>query len=141
MKQVFKFLVLPLLFMGILSCRAQMVQTVTDAKKLEINENQFIGKPLSDLFKEIKPEIKRVNVSPGGGETNSFFDFYFLSNEEYYKNRGEGKEPMGIRVYTKEIIPWYTSNRPKEDWRKWNSDDIKTYGNLTVVAIRVFGKN
>ena len=37
-----------------------MVQTPNDAHKLKINEQQFIHKPLKNLLKEIKPEIKTV---------------------------------------------------------------------------------
>ncbi len=109
-------------------------------KKLEINEKQFIGKPLRNLFNEIRPQIKRALVSAGGGETNSFFDFYFVTYQEASTLRNSGKRPVTIRVYTNEIINWDASNKPRGDRWKWDENDIKKYGNLTIKAIRVDGE-
>jgi len=48
----------------------QLVQTVSDAKKILEHKEQFKNKPLKELLKEIKPPIKRADASPfehGGG--------------------------------------------------------------------------
>jgi len=137
MKQIFKFLVLPLLI-GTISCRAQMVQTTNDLNKLIINKNQFIGKPLSDLLQQIKPPIKRAMVFPGSIETNSYF--YFVSDSDFHKYwQEEKKTPPHIRVMVKEYN--FNWDKPKEHWNDWTKEDEKEYGNLTVVDIRVTGSN
>lgn len=141
MKIPFKLFLSFLILIASISSKAQLVQKIDDAKKLEISEKQFLDKPLKTLLNEIKPQIKRVLVSPGGGEINSFFVFYFVNDEEYYNFRKENKSPISIRVYTKEIINWGLPDKAKNDWRKWNENDAENYGNLTIRAIRVSGKD
>ena len=54
------------------SCKAQqMVQTTKDAYLLKTSEQQFINKPLKNLLKEIKPEIKTAGAS--NEEGHQFF--------------------------------------------------------------------
>jgi len=142
MKPVFKILVFIFLIAFNCSCRAQMVQTIADAKKLEINEKQFTGKPLKTLLQEIKPEIKRVAVSPGGKEFSSFFVFYFQTKQDFIKSRDEGKQPTSIRVYVKDSIDYKDFDKSyNKDWWKWDANDVKKYGNFTVRAILVSGKD
>ncbi|PWA11561.1 hypothetical protein [Flavobacterium laiguense] len=58
MKNILKTIAILFLFANN-SCKAkQMVQTTKDVYLLKTNEQQFINKPLKDLLKEIKPEIK-----------------------------------------------------------------------------------
>lgn len=56
-----------------------MVQTPNDAHKLKINEQKFIHKPLKNLLKEIKPEIKTVLRTI---DNASYFVFYFMIRDE-----------------------------------------------------------
>jgi len=91
MKILFKVFLSFFILTATISCKAQLVQKIDDAKKLEINEKQFLNKPLKNLLEEIKPKIERVLVSPGGGETNSFFVFYFIDGKEYDNYKNEGK--------------------------------------------------
>ncbi len=63
-----------------LHCKAQqLVQTPNDVKKLRENEQLFIDKPLKNLLKEIKPELKMVRAEI---EQHSYFSFYFISHKE-----------------------------------------------------------
>lgn len=67
-----------LLFIINTSCKAQqMVQTPAETYKLKVNEQQFINKPLKNLLKEIKPEIKLVT---GTVDYPSFFFFLFYKS-------------------------------------------------------------
>ena len=61
------------------SCKAQqLVQTPNDAYKLKTNEQQFLNKPLKNLLKEIKPEIKFVL---GTVDYPSYFSFRFITDK------------------------------------------------------------
>ncbi|RUT69584.1 hypothetical protein D0817_15540 [Flavobacterium cupreum] len=119
------------------SCKAQqMVQTTKDVYLLKINEQQFINKPLKNLLKEIKPEIKFVS---GTVEYPSFFSFRFISREELIK-RPLGGNILGLYVYVKEPLDWNFDKRPKDTAYKWTEEDAEKYGNLTVERIKVIGK-
>lgn len=60
---------LMILLFSIYSCNAQkMMRTINDAKKLQINKNEFVGKPFSKLLGQIKPEIKFAYGTPGNKE-------------------------------------------------------------------------
>ncbi|MCD0465129.1 hypothetical protein [Flavobacterium sp. ENC] len=119
------------------SCQAQqMVQVPMDAYKLKTNEHQFINKPLKDLLKEIKPEIKLVS---GTVEYPPFFSFRFISREELIK-RPLGGNILGLYVYVKEPLDWDFDKRPKDTASKWTKEDLEKYGNLTVERIKVIGK-
>ena len=124
------------------SCYAQqMVKTTNDAKKLELNEKQFIGRPLKTLLKEINPKIERVIGSPGNIERPGYFIFYFIPNKDYNLYRKKNKIPLTVKVYIKEPFEWNRRNKPKNNWLDWTIEDEKKYGDLTIGAIRVYGEN
>ncbi|MEO6177009.1 MAG: hypothetical protein ABIP27_17785 [Flavobacterium circumlabens] len=126
-----------ILFVMNISCKAQqMVQVPMDAYKLKTNEQQFINKPLKDLLKEIKPEIRLVS---GTVDYPPFFSFRFISREELIK-RPLGGNILGIYVYVKEPLDWNFDKRPKDTAYKWTKEDLEKYGNLTVERIKVIGK-
>lgn len=78
MKVSFKILLAFFVFLTAFSCKAQLVQTVNDVKRLEINQDKFVGKPLSDLLKQIKPEIKRVMIVPGSSQRLTALFLFFV---------------------------------------------------------------
>jgi hypothetical protein len=123
-----------------ISCSAQkMVVKTTDAKKLEINETFFIGKPLKILLAEISPEIKTVSASPADNIVNpSTISFYFVSVEEYYNYRKLDKFPPSIKVYIRGDFDWDRRGLSKEDMLKWTKKDAEKYANLIVGAVRVY---
>jgi hypothetical protein len=117
-------------------CKAQeIVQTTTDAYKLKINEQQFINKPLKNLLKEIKPEIKTAGAS--NEEGHQFFSFRFRTLEQHKKNEGSYEDRVSVYVYVKEPIDWKWEKRPKGKELVWTKEDAEKYGNLTVIRIKV----
>lgn len=137
MKNIIKSIpVLLLLLIVNTSCKAQMVQIPADVYKLKENEQQFINKPLKDLLKEIKPEIKLVNAEIN---QQSYFSFYFISRDELMKKSTE-TIPLGFYVYIKEPLDWDFDKRPKESQYKWTKEDLEKYGNLTVTRIKIRGE-
>lgn len=137
MKNTIKLLALILFFINS-SCQAQqLVQVPNDAYKLKTNEQNFINKPLKDLLKEIKPEIKFVLGTP---DSPSYITFRFISREELIK-KPSNSGTLGIHVYIKEPLDWNFDKRPKGKEYEWSKEDLEKYGNLTVTRIKVIGKD
>ncbi|MCZ8228053.1 hypothetical protein [Flavobacterium sp.] len=137
MKNVLHFLA-SLVFLINYSCKAQqLVQTTADVQKLKTNEQQFINKPLKDLLKEIKPEIKTAFGNIGDP---CFFSFRFIDPEEI-KRRSLENPSVGLYVYVKEPLEWYFEKREKGKEYQWTKEDLEKYGNLTVIRIKVIGKD
>lgn len=137
MKNTFKTLAI-LFLLVYSSCKAQqMVQTPNDAHKLKINEQQFLNKPLKYLLNEIKPEIK---TAFGTLDFPSYFSFRFIDSEEI-KRRSLENNSLGLYVYVKEPIEWDSDKRTKGKEFLWTKEDVEKYGNLTVIRIRVIGKD
>jgi hypothetical protein len=122
------------------SCKAQqMVQTTADVYKLKANEQQFINKPLKYLLNEVKPEIK--TAWGNNEEGHQFFSFRFTTLEQQKTNDGSLADRVSLYVYVKESIDWNFDNRPKGSEYSWTKEDVNKYGNLTVIRIKVIGKN
>ena len=135
MKNTFKTLAI-LFLLVYSSCKAQqMVQTPNDAHKLKINEQQFLNKPLKYLLNEIKPEIK---TAFGTLDFPSYFSFRFIDSEEIKRRSLENNS---LYVYVKEPIEWDFDKRTKGKEFLWTKEDVEKYGNLTVIRIRVIGKD
>ena len=135
MKNVLHILV-SLVFLINYSCKAQqLVQTTADVPKLKTNEQQFINKPLKDLLKEIKPEIKMAFGNIGDP---CFFTFRFIDIEETKRLRSENA--LFLYVYVKEPLDWYFEKREKGKEYQWTKEDVEKYGNLTVIRIKIGGK-
>ncbi|HEV8271234.1 MAG TPA: hypothetical protein VGQ04_07995 [Chitinophagaceae bacterium] len=131
-----------LFLLGVSSCQAQkMVQKTSDAKKLEINKNQFVGKPLSVLLKEIGPKIETALGSPGTNERAGFFSFYFAPKAEYDKYRSQEKFPLTIKVYIKDSFEWNRKDKTKDSWLNWTKEDEEKYGSLIIADIKVYNEN
>lgn len=137
MKNILQTFVLIFLFMNI-SCKAQqMVQTPNDVYKLRENEQQFINKPLKNLLKEIKPEIKMAAGTLSDHGDPSLFSFWFESLAETSKIV-KGKKHISLYVYVKEPVEeWTHETRPKDIEFKWRKEDVEKYGNFTVTRIKV----
>ena len=120
------------------SCKAQqMVLTPNEAYKLKTNEQLFLNKPLKNFLKEIKPEIKFVI---GTVDYPSYFSFRFITRGELSPKSIDDKI-LGVYVYVKEPLDWNFDKRPKGEEYQWTKEDVKKYGNLTVIRIKVIGKN
>jgi hypothetical protein len=115
----------------------QMVQTPMDAFLVCQRDDEFIGKPLTTLLKEIKPPIKMVYAREGSTEQAPMFSFFFTSRQGFDKQRRKGKLPLRITVYLKEAFKW--KEWVKDHYWDWLKEDEGKYGNLTIAAIRVAG--
>ena len=64
MKNTIKMLLIGVSLIANLSCaQTIMMKTTSDAKKLEINKKEFIGKPLSYLLTKMEVEIIKSNLT------------------------------------------------------------------------------
>ncbi|MGN6212757.1 hypothetical protein [Parafilimonas sp.] len=139
MKILFKTFLFLFVSLTAFSCKAQLVQTVDDVKKLEVNKDRFIGKPLSSLFKEIKPEIKRVRFVPGpqGGLGTLYLSF--LPDSSFRKSSEKnGKSPVEIRMRVDQHgINWDPSTRPQGHRFDFTKEDEETFGKMTLVQIKI----
>lgn len=143
MKLFFKTFLLLFVFLTAVSCRTQLVQTVADAKKLEINKDKFINKPLKDLLVQIKPPVKRMAAIPGGTTSASHIFFYFLTDSSYHQYIDKTrKAPIRIDVQVAEgNFEWDPATKEKGHQYDWTKEDKNKYDNLTVINIRVTGSN
>ena len=76
-----------LIFFVTVSCKAQLIRTVDDLKKLDRNKKEFADKRLITLLKEIKPEIKSVLANPQYGYITFFFDSLDVVMKSDYKTK------------------------------------------------------
>ena len=108
----------------------QLVQKIGDVNRLKENEAVFINKPLKDLLKEIKPEIKvafAYNDPP-------LFDFRFITSEQRRKKEGNR---VSLFIYVESVIDWRWDQRPIGKETVWSNVDAKKYGNLIVTHISI----
>ena len=143
MKYLYKPAALILFIVSSLCSRAQqMVQTPKDVIIICQKDNEFIGKPLKNLFKEIKPPIKMVFAEGGWAEQAPQFYFFFISKQGFDNYRQQGKLPLRLQVYVKEFFQWTYIGRTKnqERYLGWTTADEEKYGALTITAIRVAGE-
>jgi hypothetical protein len=84
------------------ACHAQkMVETPSDAYKLQTNKDKFVGKPFSFLLAQIKPPPKYVYGNPSNkGESivGTNIKFFFYSKESYWKQIRAKQNPIGVLV-------------------------------------------
>ena len=141
MKILSKISLIFFLIITVISCKAQLVQTTNDVKKLVENKTVFIGKPLKALLKEVKPEIKMAMGMPGGGTSPNYFRFLFVNYKSYLTYKNENKTPLTIKVFLKEPFSLKSEASSSDLKYRWTDADIKEYGDLTVVGIDVYGEN
>ncbi|MEO7047701.1 MAG: hypothetical protein ABI091_20550, partial [Ferruginibacter sp.] len=100
---------LAILFFAQIGNSQQLVQNINDINRLKEYEDIFINKPLKDLIKEIKPEIK---IAFPNNEDPSF-DFRFVTHEQLRKNEGTIAENVALFVDVMDFIDWNWETRPK----------------------------
>lgn len=119
MKNTLKIIAIVFLLMNY-SCKAQqLVQTTKDVCQLKINNQQFINKPLRELLKEIKPQIKAAWGNNEGG--NQFFSFKFIDQDEI-KRRSIKDNSVGLYVYVKESLDWDFDKRVRGKEYLWTKE-------------------
>ena len=144
-----KNLIKPLTIISILvfniSCAQITMKSVAEAKKMEINKKEFIGKPLSFLLSKINVEIKSIKAFPNKNlnEVNRI-TYRFVTNDEYRKTASKeiDDKPTQLTVVFNQNWEFsgercMTSNPKCIEWTK---EDEKNMGNLKVYDIYVLGK-
>jgi hypothetical protein len=143
MKAFFPFLFI-VLVLSTTCCHAQkIVKKITDAKKLETNMQQFVGKPLKDLLAQIEPDLKYAYGNPeekGESIAGTNIKFFFTDQAEYRKRQKLKQKPTGILV-TFQTDP---NNKVKPlpvGGTAWTKALAKEYENLIILRIYVTGEN
>jgi len=121
----------------------ELVKKQSDVRSLIDQQERFINKPLKELLKEIKPPIKFAlgkDAKDHGMPAN--ITFKFVTHQEYLILKEVNKFPLTLIIYVKEEkIDWYDlSKRTKETSTSWTADDLRKYGDLTVIGIEVYGE-
>ena len=144
-----KNLIKPLTIISILvfniSCAQITMKSVAEAKKMEINKKEFIGKPLSFLLSKINVEIKSIKAFPNKNlnEVNRI-TYRFVTNDEYRKTASKEIDDKPTQLTVVFNQNWEFSGKicmtsdPK--CIEWTKEDEKNMGNLIVYDIYVLGK-
>ena len=145
MKQLFNIFCAAFL-LAITSCNTQkLVLKVNDAKKLEANKDNFIGKPLKKVLSEIKPKIKYVYGIPENTSAEAiggtYFTFYFVDKEDGKKRINVNDIPTQITIRFKLEKLNNRKPLPKEGLTKWTEKETKEYGDMIIQNIYVSGEN
>jgi hypothetical protein len=122
-----------------------MVQTPEDIYLICQKDDQFIGKPLKFLFREIKPAITLVLPREGWvPEVAPLFTFFFTSMDVYKKYRQQDKFPLRLTVYLRDPFKWQWEKRKgykdRNHYLDWTKEDEEKYGDFIITAIRVAGE-
>ncbi|OJU26877.1 MAG: hypothetical protein BGN92_13220 [Sphingobacteriales bacterium 41-5] len=146
MKNLYFFLAITIMTALSASCHAQKMMTnINDAKKLEDNKKQFVGKPLSNLLKEIGPSIKYYFGNPdnrGESIVGTNFKFYFISKSDYEKTNKKIKHPISIGVSF--MIEPNNKRKPVPiggTEEAWTEKETKEYGDMIIINVWVSGKD
>ena len=133
-------------FLTLASCYPQkLMDKISDAKKLEINNHKFINRPLKYVLRQIKPEIKFVYGNPenewAGANGGTSLTFYFNDKQEAKKRVSRNDIPTNIIIrFNLEPI----NNRkllPKDGLNEWTHKETKEYGDMIIRSIEVSGEN
>lgn len=141
MKKIIQLVTLSIITSFTISCTAQkMVQAPADVIKLKTYSDQFIGKPLKYLFKEIKPPLQ---LAYGNPEDASKFklasiSFCFIGLANFKQMIETGKEPLTIIVTLERAD---NKQYPKLVSGPWTDEKTKTYGDMIIRRIGVLGKD
>ena len=141
MKQSLSLIIL-ICLLSLTSCIApKMAQTLNDVKKLEINEQQFIGKPLKVLLKQIKPKIRMAlgNLDEISTTQSPFLLFHFYDKEDFIRRYSKKENPLSIRVVLQKLPGKSYPALPSSTI--WAIEQVKAYGEMTVLRISVSGKD
>ncbi|WP_018674788.1 hypothetical protein [Riemerella columbina] len=124
------------------------IDRLSDVKKIEINKDKFIGKPLSYLLATIKVPIKSIQAIPNKNRSEiNTLTFRYITYDEYHRVWIKNSIEEGpTQLVVKFNQNWNTSGnlcRPKENPQcaEWLPEDEKNLGDLIIYDIVVLGKN
>jgi hypothetical protein len=119
----------------------QLIKKQSDLRLLIDQQERFINKPLKDLLKEIKPAIQYAR-GEDYNDRPAYFTFKFVTRHQSDSIGQKSLFPIVLYVYVKERnIDWNgLLKRSKETITSWTADDLRNYGDFTVIGIRVYGE-
>ncbi|WP_156809693.1 hypothetical protein [Riemerella columbina] len=143
-----KYIVLTLGLMMHFSCAQSVTMNkLSDAKKIELNKKEFIGKPLKYLLSTIKVPIKSIQAFPNKNknEINSL-TIRYTTYSEYRKTWDKKIDDRPIQLRIEFNQNWDKLGNlcsPKENPQcaEWLPEDEKNLGDLIIYDIAVLGKN
>lgn len=146
MKNLIKTLTIISFLIFNISCAQTIMRKVADARKIELNKKEFIGKPLSYLLSKMDVEVKSVLPTPNKNrnEINRLYLRYVNIIDFQKTNSKEIKDrPTQICVVFNQNWDMagercMTTNPKCTEWTK---EDEKNLGDLVVYDIYVIGKD
>ncbi len=146
MKNLIKTLTLVSFLIFNLSCAQTTMKRVADAKKMEINKKEFVGKSLSYLLSKIDVEVKSVLPTPNKNknEINRLY-LRYVNNTDFQKtNSKEIKDrPTQLTVVFNQNweMSGETCTNTEPNCNNWTKEDEKNLGDLIIYDIYVLGKD
>ncbi|EQB93080.1 hypothetical protein C874_16965 [Elizabethkingia anophelis 502] len=137
------------MFISVKSFAQINIQKIEDAKSLVSHKNEFIGKPLSFLLKNVQLEIKSVLAAPNKN-VNQINTLYlrFVDIDTYLKTRSKEIEDRPTQIVITFNQNWGMEgdvcryNSPNDiNCVNWTKDDEASLGKLIIHDIRVIGRN
>ena len=145
MKNLIKTSTLISFFIFNLSCAQTTMKKVADAKKIELNKKEFVGKPLSYLLSKINVEVKSIKAFPNKNEKEvNRITFRYVTNYEYRKTSSKEIKNRPTQLTVVFNQNWEMSgercmtSNPK--CIEWTKEDEKNLGDLIVYDVYVLGK-
>ena len=149
MKTVLKILFAVTLLISAKSFAQINIQNVEDTKNLVSHKNEFIGKPLSYLLKNIQLEIKSVLAAPNK-DVNQINTLYlrFVDIDTYLKTRSKEMDERPTQIVITFDQNWAMNGEVCKyngisdiNCVNWTKNDTDSLGRLIIHDIRVIGKN
>ena len=126
------------------SCNAQLMQTLNDANKIELNKDYYVGKKFKTILVDIKPKIESYSILPDpsytkAGGVSLLFDtparhFNRLSNA---KTKDESPATIGVYFTDIDAVNKIIKNR-RGQWTHGLADSLS---NLIIQRVYAYGKN
>lgn len=146
MKNLSKILVLITFLIFNFSCAQTTMRRVNDARKIETNKKEFIGKPLSYLLSKINVEIKSVLPVPNKNrkEINRLY-LRFVNNADFQKTNSKAMKDRPTQLTIVFNQNWgldgKTCKSAEVSCGGWTKEDEKNLGDLIIYDVYVVGKD
>ena len=141
-----KILILLSIFTMLTSCAQTTMRSIADAKKMELNKKEFIGKPLSYLLSKMNVEVKSVlpDTNKKRNEINRL-TFRYVSDYEYRKTSSKNIDERPTQLIIVFNQNWdlfgNVCKNTDENCNNWTKEDEKNLGDLIVYDVYVLGKD
>ena len=136
------FIITIILIVNINFCKAQLMQTVNDADKIQGNKNFYIGKPFRILLNDIQPSIISYIIRPDSSYTKiGGVSLIFLSTAEYMRKNSNAykasERPTTISVYFDDVN---AANQIIKNRRGiWTTGLSDSLSNLVIKRVYAYG--